>query len=45
MHFSAEALPADARWQPHWWTAWITPVPTWLERLERDTFGPRLLRR
>ena len=32
-------------WQSRWWAAWLTPMPTWLERLERGAPLPRRLRR
>jgi hypothetical protein len=33
------------QWQPHWWRTRPAPTPNWLERLERGTPLPRLLRR
>ncbi len=45
MHSRARVHLAGRRWQPHWLTDWLAPEPTWLERLERGSPLPRLLRR
>ena len=36
---------ARMQWQPNWWIARLAPTPSWLERLERGTPLPGLLRR
>jgi hypothetical protein len=45
-HLDPRVQQGSQQWKTPWWAAaWLAPVPTWLERLERGAPLPRLLRR